>query len=83
MYKSPGIDQISTELIKVGGSKICSEIHKLIIAIWNNEELPDQWKESVVVPIYKKGDEQIVVTIAAYHSCQQHTEFYQISFCQG
>ena len=33
-YKSPGIDQIPAELIK-GGSKICSEIHKLIISIWN------------------------------------------------
>jgi hypothetical protein len=24
--------------------------------IWNREELPHQWKESVVVPIHKKGD---------------------------
>jgi hypothetical protein len=31
-------------------------IHKLIISIWNKEELPDQWKESMMVPIYKKGD---------------------------
>jgi hypothetical protein len=55
-YKSPGTDQIPAELIKAGGSKICCEIHKLIISIWNNEELPDQWKESIVVPVYKKGD---------------------------
>jgi hypothetical protein len=41
-YKSPGVDQISAEMIKAGGSKICSEIHKLIISIWNKEELPDQ-----------------------------------------
>jgi len=25
--------------------------------MWNNEELPQQWKESIIVPIYKKGDE--------------------------
>ena len=31
-------------------------IHKLIIAIWNKEELPEEWKESVIVPIHKKGD---------------------------
>jgi hypothetical protein len=24
--------------------------------IWNKEELPHQWKESVVLPIQKKGD---------------------------
>jgi hypothetical protein len=55
-YKSPGIDQIPAQLIKAGGSKICSEMHKLIISIWNKEELPDQRKESIVVPVYKKGD---------------------------
>jgi hypothetical protein len=27
-----------------------------IISIWNKEELPDQWKESILVPVYKKGD---------------------------
>jgi hypothetical protein len=41
-YKSPGIDQIPAELIKAGGSKICSEIHKLINCVWNKEELPEQ-----------------------------------------
>jgi hypothetical protein len=25
-------------------------------SIWNKEELPDQWKESVIVPVHKKGD---------------------------
>jgi hypothetical protein len=51
-YKSQGIDQIPAEMIKAGGSKICSEIHKLINCIWNKEELPDQWKESIIVPVY-------------------------------
>ena len=55
-HKSPGIDQIPTELIKAGGRTIRGAIHKLIIAIWNKEELPEEWKESVVVPIHKKGD---------------------------
>jgi hypothetical protein len=56
-YKSPSIDQISAELIKAGGSKNSSEIHKIINSIWNKEEFPDQWKESIVLPVYKKGDE--------------------------
>jgi hypothetical protein len=25
-------------------------------SVWNKEELPDQWKESIIVPINKKGD---------------------------
>jgi hypothetical protein len=55
-YKSPGIDQIPVELIQAGGETLHSEIHKLIKLIWNKEELPHQWKESIVVPIHKKGD---------------------------
>jgi hypothetical protein len=31
-------------------------IHKFINSVWNKEELPDQWKESIIVPIHKKGD---------------------------
>ena len=55
-YKSPSIDQIPAELIKTGGRTIHSDIHKLINSTWNKEELPEQWKESIVVPIYRKGD---------------------------
>ena len=56
-HKSPGIDQIPPELIKAGGKTIHCEIHKLIISIWNKEELPEEWKESIIVHIYKKGDQ--------------------------
>jgi hypothetical protein len=47
-HKSPGIDQIPAELIKAGGRTIRCAIHKLIIAIWNKEELPKEWKESII-----------------------------------
>ena len=43
-------------MIKAGGKTIRCEIHKLIISIWNKEELSEEWKESIIVPIYKKGD---------------------------
>ena len=55
-HKSPGTDQIPAELIKAGGRTIRFAIHKLIIYSWNKEELPDEWKESIIVPIQKKGD---------------------------
>jgi len=41
---------------KAGGTTICFEIHKLIISIWKKEKLPEEWKESIIVPIHKKGD---------------------------
>jgi len=57
--RSPGLDQIPTELITAGGRTIHSEIHKLINSIWSKEELPEEWKESIIVPIYKKGDKTL------------------------
>ncbi|KAJ4435216.1 hypothetical protein ANN_23794 [Periplaneta americana] len=55
-YKSPGIDQIPAELIQEGGNALYSEIYKLVLAIWEKEIVPEQWKESIIAPIFKKGD---------------------------
>jgi hypothetical protein len=55
-YRSLGIDQITSELISAV-SETLSENHTLINSVWNKEELPQQWKESIIVPTYKKGDE--------------------------
>jgi hypothetical protein len=55
-YNSPGSDQISAELYQAGGETLVSVNNKLITSIWNKEELPDQWKESIIVPIHKTGD---------------------------
>ena len=55
-HKSPGIYQIPAELIKAGGRTIRYQNHKLLFSIWNKEELPEEWKDLIIVPIYKKGD---------------------------
>jgi hypothetical protein len=54
-HKSPGSDQIPTELIRAGGEKLQSQVHKLINSVWSKEKLPAQW-EFIVVPIYEKGN---------------------------
>jgi hypothetical protein len=41
-YTSPGIDQIQVEMNKTGGRTIRSEIHKITISVWNEEELPEE-----------------------------------------
>jgi hypothetical protein len=56
MYKSPDCDQILVDLVQAGGETLWYEIHKLINLNLNQEELPHQWKVSVVMPTYKKGD---------------------------
>jgi hypothetical protein len=52
--KSPGSDQIPAELIQAGGEILLSAIHNFINSIWNKEEMPDQWKESLIVPVHKR-----------------------------
>jgi hypothetical protein len=34
---------------------LLSAIHTLISSVWNKEELPDQWKESIIVTNSQKG----------------------------
>jgi hypothetical protein len=60
-YKSPGIDEILAELIQIGGNTSCSEIHKLTNSVWNKEELSQQWKESIIIPIHKMVTKLAVV----------------------
>jgi hypothetical protein len=61
--------QILAELYQAGGETLVSVINKLINSIWNKEELPDQWKEPVIVQIHKKGD-------------KTHTKFYPLFFSE-
>jgi hypothetical protein len=42
-------------MFKTGVRTIFSEIHTLTNSIWNKAELPEEWKESIILPIYKKG----------------------------
>jgi hypothetical protein len=55
-YELLGSEQIPADMILPWGEILWPEIHKLINSISNKDELPDQCKESIIVPIYKKGD---------------------------
>jgi hypothetical protein len=50
-FKSRGIDQIPVDLIQAEATTLCSRVHQHIHANLNEEELPQQWKKSVVVYI--------------------------------
>jgi hypothetical protein len=54
-YKLPGSDQVPAELIQAG-EILHSKIHMLINSIYNKKYLPDEWKESIIVPVHKRGD---------------------------
>jgi hypothetical protein len=41
-------------MIPPGGGTL--ESHKLVSSIWSKEEMPHQWKESIIVTIYRKDN---------------------------
>ena len=55
-HKSLGIDQLPAELIKAEGRTICYYIHKFIFSIWNKEKIPEEWKDSIILRIFKNGN---------------------------
>jgi hypothetical protein len=55
-HKSQGIVQFPAEWITTGSRSIRFEAHKITDSIWNKEELPEEWRKSIIVFINKKGD---------------------------
>ena len=54
--KSPGDDEITAELIKNCGEPGIIFYHKLCTKIWEEKLWPQDWVNSVFIPIPKKGD---------------------------
>ena len=54
--KSPGIDELPAELFKEGGEALNRLLHRLCLKIWETEEWPEDFCQSVFVTIPKKGD---------------------------
>ena len=53
--KTPGCCGIPAEVCKLGGLKLKERLHDLIITIWMEEQVPQDWKDSNIVPVFKKG----------------------------
>ena len=54
--KSPGNDNISSELLKHGGDAIVNVFTELCQKSWSMKKWPAQWTQSLVIPIPKKGN---------------------------
>ena len=54
--KSPGIDNIPSELIKHGGTAIIRMFTAICQKAWVSKSWPKQWTKSLIIPIAKKGD---------------------------
>ena len=54
--KSAGTDGITAEMIRAGGEALTRQIHLLCNQVWKEERFPEEWTQSMIVIIPKKGD---------------------------
>ncbi|XP_070491040.1 uncharacterized protein [Chironomus tepperi] len=53
--KAPGEDSLPAELFKTGCSMLEEKMHEIIVQVWNEEKMPDEWTVGVICPLHKKG----------------------------
>ena len=54
--KAPGNDQLTCDIIKLGGNEALTQITKIFNTILKNRKIPPEWKEAKVIILHKKGD---------------------------
>ena len=52
---APGKCGIPAEIWKYGGPDLASKLHHLILSVWSEECVPQDWRDASIVPIFKKG----------------------------
>ena len=55
MRKAPGICGIVPEMFKAGGEMVVDWVAKVFNIVWREGVGPSDWKNAVIVPVYKKG----------------------------
>ena len=56
--KASGLDQISAEFLKTAETIITPFLTKLFNHLYESGTFPAEWCKSVIVPLFKKGDEK-------------------------
>ena len=54
--KASGCDGIPIKFLKIGGDEAIRVMTRLCSCIWKTKIWSNDWKKSIYVPIYKKGD---------------------------
>lgn len=54
--KAPGIDLITNEILRAGGPQLEDELWNLFNKNVKTGKIPQDWKTTITIPIYKKGD---------------------------
>jgi hypothetical protein len=54
--KAAKTDGVHQELINYRGNKLLERIYELVRQIYEEERVPEELKEIIIVPVYRKGD---------------------------
>ena len=54
--KSPGVDEITAEVLKVDTEITATVFHRLFQHIWKDEDIPADWAKGIIIKLPKKGD---------------------------
>ena len=54
--KSPGVDNIPSELVKNGGEEVVKALTAICQWIWEQKKWPKEWAQSLMIPLLKKGN---------------------------
>jgi hypothetical protein len=53
--RGSGPDSINSEELKEGNTALIEKIHIIMERAWKMEEIPQEWEEGIICPIFKKG----------------------------
>ena len=54
--KSPGNDQLTSDIIRLGGYEALKQITTIFNNILRTQKIPHEWKEAKIIILFKKGD---------------------------
>lgn len=57
--KDAGMEGIPMEAWKYGGAAVRAEFKEIIKRVWRGGDLPLDWKTGIIVPIFKKGNQEM------------------------
>lgn len=67
--KAAGLNEINEEIILKGGKEVTERLYKLIVTIWNDRNMPEEWKN--IIPIFTKTKPDLF-KLQMYHHAAKH-----------
>ena len=76
-----GPNEITPELLKTAEIPISTALHQLFLLIWKSGKVPADWKEAVIISLYKgKAQEPSAAVTGQSHCCQCRARFSPMCF---